>query len=210
MNKILSLSLIVATFSLSSEAARVKVMRKKGRHAIVQFEGPTPEVGTILMVGDAPNAAPSGPLPVPGQLSRDNLIDLSSGFSKTLGAPGMIMTAAARYGWNSKSMEYGPGVSITKITGAGLGFGLNGFLDFNFTENTVGQTFVPGLGIGANFTKAGGTSFGGDASLFGKFWFLGSSQSALRLEAKFGFAKASGGAGLGKSLGFSAGMNTYF
>jgi hypothetical protein len=207
--KLIVLPLIVAFSSLSAQATQVKVMRKKGKYAIVSFEGPSPEPGTVLSVQD-PSEDFSGTMAAP-KGARDNLVDFSTALAKPLIEDGgFSFSTAVRYGWNLGQIEVGPGLSFSKSTGSPVGFGLLGFLDFNFFENTIKETFVPGLSLTANFDRLGANAFGGSAGLFGKFWFLRASQSALRVDAKMSFSKVSGLDGMFKSLSLGVGIETYF
>jgi hypothetical protein len=200
---------LVAFTSLSTQATQVKVMRKKGKYAIVSFEGPSPEPGTVFNVQDPSQDYSENPTSPAG--ARSNLVDLSTALAKPLiENGGFSFTTSARYGWNLGQIEAGPGLSFSKSTGSPVGFGLLGFLDFNFIENTVKESFVPGLNLTADFTKSSANSFGAAAGVFGKFWFLRASQSALRVDAKFSFSKVSGLDGMLKALSLSAGIETYF
>jgi hypothetical protein len=203
------LPLLVAFSSLSVQATQVKVMRKKGKYAIVSFEGPSPEPGTVFNVQDPSQDFSENPSTPSG--GRSNLFDFSTALAKPLIEDGgFSFSTSARYGWNLGQIEVGPGLSFSKSTGVPVGFGLLGFLDFNFFENTVKESFVPGLSLTADFTRLGANSFGGSFGVFGKFWFLRASQSALRVEAKFALSKVSGLDGMFKAISLGAGIETYF
>lgn len=211
---------LVGSFDAQAKGSKIKVMKAKGRRAIVQFPTAAPPVGTTLQVlsshgdeegeeseetdedSDAEGSRRSG--------YRDYYIGLGSNFTKTM-AEGSSATFSVNgsFGWNFEDFELGPFLSFTKSSGdpsfgAGLAF------DWNFAINNKDPNiFVPGLVLKGNFGAGAATSFGGQVGLFMKLFVLRQSATAIRADFLFDISKTSG-LDPSKSIQLVLGLQTYF
>ncbi len=142
---------------------------------------------------------------------REYSIDIASAVRKVLSSNSSVdARIATKFGWNMEYVEFGPGLSLGRASNA-TSVGIEGFLDFNFFRNLPGENFIPGMVLDLNYAySAGANTFGGDMGIFMKFWFLGESASALRVDAKFGLAKTIDVSPVAKYFALSLGIQTYF
>jgi hypothetical protein len=212
--KLVRVALCIASVSFllrPAPAEEIRVLRTKGKNAIVQFRDAPPALNSRWTIQGS-EAGGSGTMAPVGPSQRGYLIDLSTSFVKPLvEGGGMSMALAGRGGVNMGQMEAGAGLGFSKATGSSLGLSLLGWADLNFLRNDPGTNFVPGVSAGVSFGKAGEfKTFGGDVGVFVKAWFLRQSSTAFRLDLKMAFSKISGLDGMGKAIGVAGGLVTYF
>jgi len=210
MKKILSLASILTLTSTSVFAAPVKIIKTGGNRAVIEYPK-----GTVIKAGSTLNLATgeegdegSGETAGPG--GRKNFVGLGARSSLSLETGGgfSIPALTLQYGFNMGSFEIAPTVGMTKVGSLGFDFSL--LADVNFSNNKVGETFVPAFMISAGFARSGGANvIPLRAGIAGKIFVLRQSQSAIRLEATFDMTKVTGGFSKGITI-LSAAIQTYF
>lgn len=210
----------IGSFDAQAKGSMIKVMKAKGRRAIVQFPTTAPPVGTTLQVlsthgddetDDSEHGEDDADSDSSGRVGyRDYYIGLGSNISKTMGTGGATsFSLNASFGWNLADFEIGPFLSLAKSSGDPT-FGGGLAFDWNFANNNVDpNVFVPGLVLKGSFGAGAATSFGGQVGLFLKFFVLRRSATAIRADFLFDITKSSG-ADPAKSIQAVLGLQTYF
>lgn len=199
-------------------AQEVKVLKTKGKRAIVQFPSEAPPAGTTLQVlvthGDNDEeAAPDESTP---QVSapRDYFISLSSDITKSFVTGSSVsFNFAGSFGWNLGMIEIGPSLSFGKSDTADPNFGGGVVFDWNFAiPNNPTNSFVPGLGLKLNAADGGQTTIGFDAGFFMKLFVLRQSSSAIRLDFLYDLSRVSVASFATTTNSFKCmlGLETYF
>jgi hypothetical protein len=153
-----TLALLPATESLGQQA---KVIKVKGKQAIVAFpEGLSPQVGQLLSISDTSTdtqikAGPGSRAHQIGFTADVAMVSATTNGSSTtttsLGAQNV------KYGWNDGKMEYGPLATLAYTSGngtSGTTIGGGGFFDFNLVPNKIGNDLIWGFGGLATIQQA--------------------------------------------------------
>lgn len=215
------LFILVAAFSSSAFAQKIKVRKVRGNQAIVEFSGGTLNNGQVYeLAGDdfgGPSFSGSAArnYVVTGSASITSLKSDASGSSSD-----STFSFSGRFGWNLGTLEAGPmlvykSVSIGSSTTNTMTFGAFG--DYNMIANTPGEIFVYGAGGFGTFGQIdGGATKSDTMELFvGPFvkWFPGGNNVSLRFDLGYSYQKTSGGSGTDYTytgFGGLGGIQAYF
>jgi hypothetical protein len=184
-------SIDVAHADDSSDFVDVKVLKVKGRQAIVLYpEGAHPAAGDMLTVTRRLDEEEKE-----GKNQRGNLIGIDGSLfylnNSTTSKSTTGLTVTGRYGWNFGNYEYGPIGTLNLASDGSQTVTVGGFADINMVRNSRRQKLVYGftgdleIGTVTQSSSSGGASastvaiFGGGQAKY----FVLSNATAVRVDA---------------------------
>jgi len=199
MNKVSFLLTSLFFLGTSLHAEEIKVIKVKGRQAIIQSQIPLEEGQTYTIDGGAISQNPN----YAGSFTQIRKNSLSLGLNLYSIKGDTVQENAidfkGLFGWNFDFFEFGPMLSYKSLdVGAGATQTVTGgaYFDFNIERNKAPQSFLIGPTASASFGVRNFPS-GGSANILGfdiggfLKWFLFNSSTALRFDLTYRYQKIS-------------------